>query len=132
MNKYNTILTKRLVEAYNSTNFVVHFEPSFVLKVGEFNKKLETVFSKLNQKTACFITAYNPKSVVVSGTENKTSQKKLHEDLVELGCTIFNGFGADPSGKWEGEPSYFVIGIGLEEAKNLGRKYKQNVIIWCG
>ena len=44
MNKHNTILTKGLVEAYNSTNFVVHFEPSFVLKVGEFNKKLNSFF----------------------------------------------------------------------------------------
>lgn len=126
-----TELSEELVAAYSSTNFEVHAETRFVLKVGEFNENLKLIFSQLNQMTACFITAYNPESIEQSVFENDSAQGKLYEDLVSLDCTIFNGFGSDPDGNWEGEPSYFASGITLIDAKNLGKKYRQNAIVWC-
>ena len=44
---------------------------------------------------------------------------------------VVNGLGSDPTDQWEGEPSFFVMGISLPEAKIFGRKYRQNAIVWC-
>lgn len=124
-------LSNDLVAAYKSTNFEVHYEVPFVLKIGLFSKGLQSLFSKLNYKTGCFITAYNPKSVKKTPVENRIAQEQLYFDLSKTNCKIFNGFGSDFAGNWEGEPSYFVIGITKENAKKIGRKYQQNAIVWC-
>ena len=131
MNENKTVLSQELIAAYSSTNFEVHAETRIVLKVGEFNQNLKLIFSQLNHSTACFITAYNPESIELSVHENQSAQQELYDDLVSLDCTIFNGFGSDPDGNWEGEPSYFASGIAFIDAKNLGKKYRQNAIVWC-
>lgn len=131
MNNNKTSISDELIVAYGATNFEVYAEKPFVLKVGEFSHDLETLFSKLKYNHACFITAYNPESVELSICENKLAQAKLYEDLLKLECKILEGCGSDPEGKWEGEPSYFVLGIKQSDAINLGKKFKQNAIVWC-
>ena len=131
MTDNKTSLPDGLVTAYRMTNFEVLSEVPFVLKVDSFSPSLEELFTNLNYKSACFITAYNPESVELSTSTNEIAQKNLHKDLTDLDCFILQGFGADPNGEWEGEPSYFALGITLADAKNLGNKYRQNAIVWC-
>ena len=131
MSDIKTVLPSELVAAYEATNFEVNYETPFVLKVGTFSKDLQSMLSKLNHNTGCFITAYNPESIEKTLVENESSQEKLYSDLSALDCKIFCGFGADPDGNWEGEPSYFAIGISKENAQRLGKKYRQNAIVWC-
>ena len=131
MSDIKTVLPNELVNAYKSTNFEVNYETPFVLKVGTFSEDLQSMLSKFNQNTGCFITAYNPESIEKTLVENKTAQEQLYSDLSALDCKIFCGFGADPDDNWEGEPSYFAIGISKENAKRLGKKYRQNAVVWC-
>ena len=52
-------------------------------------------------------------------------------DLEKSKYLYFDGIGSDPSGEWEGEPSFLILGISKKSAKELGTKYRQNAIVWC-
>jgi hypothetical protein len=56
----------------------------------------------------------------------------LRKDLAALTSYILQGAGADPSGKLPEEKSLFALGVSLELAQELGRKYQQDAIIWTG
>lgn len=131
MTDFVSELPKSLVAAYRSTNYKVHTNPQIILKVGEFCSDLEDLFHNFNFSTACFITAYNPQSAELSKVQNAQLQEMLHSDLVSKKLHIINGLGSDPSGEWEGEPSFLVMDISFSDAKSLGKKYKQNAILWC-
>ena len=131
MTDLKTDIPESLLRAYKSTNFEVHADPDFILKIGEFSPELKNLFSKVNYSTGCFITAYNPKSVELPNAENKILQNALYKEFKRSEYHVVNGLGSDPTDQWEGEPSFFVMGISLPEAKIFGRKYRQNAIVWC-
>ena len=81
MSDIKTVLPNELVNAYKSTNFEVNYETPFVLKVGTFSEDLQSLLSKFNHNTGCFITAYNPESIEKTLIENKTAQEQLYSDL---------------------------------------------------
>ena len=131
MKKENTDLPPGLIEAYKNTDFNVMSEKPFTIKVDVYNENLQLIYRKYSVKTACFITAYNPFSETVSKTNNQISQRRLLEDLEKSEYPYFDGIGSDPSGEWEGEPSFLILGISKKSAKELGTKYRQNAIVWC-
>ena len=131
MTNFETEIPESLIDAFRNTNYEVHTNPQFTFKVGEFCLDLENLFRESNLSTGCFITACNPESTKLSKEQNALLQETLHSDLVSQNLHIITGLGSDPSGEWEGEPSFLAIGISFSRAKSLGIKYKQNAIIWC-
>jgi hypothetical protein len=51
--------------------------------------------------------------------------------LNRLGVRFIDGIGQHPSTAW-GEPSFLVLGVSLETARELGVRHEQNAIIWVG
>jgi hypothetical protein len=49
-----------------------------------------------------------------------------------MGITYFPGEGQGEDPSWLAEASFLVLGLGREEASDLGRKYGQNAIVWVG
>ena len=131
MSKRKTALPSDLLDAYKATNFEVHNTRPFVLKIGEYSPDLKEMFNEKSVECGCFITAYNPFSEERSVGENLTAQSKLKEKLAERGNEILDGLGADPSGEWKGEPSFFVLGLSIEQSKILGKEFNQNAVVWC-
>jgi len=131
MNDFKTGLPESLVKAYRSTNYEVHTDPAFIIKIGEFSSGLRNLFRKLNLSTGYFITACNPQGIELSNAKNRSLHNALRNDLQSSGHHIVNGFGSDPSGTWDGEPSFLVLGISLGQAKSLAVKFKQNAIVGC-
>ena len=131
MNDFKTGLPESIVTAYQSTNYEVHSDPAFIMKIGHFSSGPANLFRKVNLSTGYFITACNPLSVELSNAENKSLHNALHKDLQSSGHHIVNAFGSDPSGTWGGEPSFLVLEISLSQAKSLAVKFKQNAIVGC-
>lgn len=77
-----------------------------------------------NQHSFIIITAWNPRSAILSIEENKTKNQLLLEDLQEHEWT--QGIVGDESFTWC-EESYAVV-MELEQAINLARKFEQNAI----
>ena len=120
------------VEAYRATDYRVTEERAFTLKVDEPSPELARLYEERGVNSAAFITACNPGSRMVGDAENRQRMERLAADVAAVGLTALRGVGEDPAGEWPGEPSFLVPGISLEQAQTLGRKYGQNVIIWCG
>jgi hypothetical protein len=76
------------------------------------------------------LTAWNPYSEPQPDAENETAQRELISAIDSLSLRHEPGPGADPTGKWPPEPSRLVLGIDLETAATLGRRFRQNGIVW--
>ena len=50
---------------------------------------------------------------------------------MQRSLTFFEGLGQTPSLQWPGEPSYLVLGMSLQAAMALGRKYEQHAIVFA-
>jgi hypothetical protein len=121
-----------LIEAYKATDFLVHSEPPFVLKIGASSPQLMQLYGRFSTANAAFLTAYNPYSEDVGAAQNSAFHDKLCRELTNCGLTFLPGMGQDSQGQWPGEPSYLVLGLQLEEAKAMGTQYRQNALVWCG
>ena len=125
-------MDEALIDAYRATNYRVTEGRTFTLKVDEPSPELERLYEERGLNSAAFITACNPGSRMVGDAENRQRMERLAADVAALGLTALRGVGEDPAGAWPGEPSFLVLGVSPEQAQDLGRKYGQNAIIWCG
>jgi hypothetical protein len=117
------------IEAYREALYRVEaLEGPFVLRVDVPSPELLALFDLHRVSGAAYVTAYNPEGRLAPQKENQRRQQELEADLNPWVC--FPGAGEDPAGKWPPEPSFLVLGIPLEKAKALGKKYRQNAILW--
>ena len=63
---------------------------------------------------------------------NEAAHECLGTDLRALSARVIEGAGADPSGAWPEEKSFFALGVDLDGARNLGNRYMQDAIVWVG
>ncbi|MDF1690676.1 MAG: DUF3293 domain-containing protein [Cycloclasticus sp.] len=125
-------IDEQMINAYLETHFVVLSEPSFTLIVDKHSPSLVELYRLYSVKSAVFIAACNPYSKLLSDVDNRARNASLLTDFNKLDTTVIAGMGQDPAGQWPGEPSLFALGIEKEVAKELGNKYEQNAIVWCG
>lgn len=126
-----SLISLETIKAYKETNFNVFTSIPFTLKVDSFSNELLALYT-LNSSTNCvFITACNPFSEVVSDEKNAHLQSNFEKYLKDAKLSYVIGEGKHPSGDWEGESSFLVFGLGIDESKRLGIELKQNAIVWC-
>ncbi|WP_040778800.1 DUF3293 domain-containing protein [Calidithermus timidus] len=87
------------------------------------------------------ITAHNPGSQPLPAEENARRHRELERLLREGGYGLTPSVNRSPEGDWL-EEGFAVLGIGLEEALAVGRRFGQNAIVygegervalaWCG
>lgn len=120
-------MDNQLLTAYKETNYWVN---SFKnpLKIGMENNDLKDLYTRNKITSSAYITAYNPFSKELSDTENKERNNQLLKDCIEY--KHFQGEGKHPSNEWPGEPSFLFLGMDLETASTIGKKYEQNAILW--
>ncbi|MEC5166738.1 hypothetical protein RCH18_002486 [Flavobacterium sp. PL11] len=121
-------MNQELLEAYSNTNYHV-FNPKLLINIGKENIELNIFLKEKNYKSWCYITAWNPLSASNFTIEdNTTLNNQLLEDIKKYPNHI--GEGKDAEGIWPGEESYFVCNISKEKSIELGKKYKQNAIVF--
>jgi hypothetical protein len=127
-----TDLSRTLVNSYRVANYrVVTGQYSFfMLNIKKKSADLEALMKKHNLFTAAYVTGYNSHGKQTAPHINMKAQKHLMGDVRRTGLPFLEGFGEDPTGKWKKEPSVLILGISLEDAEDLGRKYGQNAIVW--
>jgi hypothetical protein len=120
------------IKAYLETDYCVFGESPFVMRAGIANESLSKLYRRLKTNCGVFVTAFNPFSNDVGEAANTVRHAELAKELNRRNLTFFDGIGKHPSGEWAAEPSYFVLGLSLEAARSLGKKYDQNAVVWCG
>lgn len=102
----------------------------FVMKIGDRSWALSQIYQQYGVGTACFISAYNPRSEPRSQEQNEAAQQRLIECVQGLGYSFLEGVGEDPEGDCAGEPCLLVLGITHDLALQLARQFEQNAILW--
>jgi len=100
------------------------------LKVGQASLQLSSLMMGRQVDSAAFITAFNPYSSIARAQENALNHKALLADLSSLGIESIGGEGRDSENLWPSETSILALGISLQNAELLARRYKQNAFLW--
>ena len=128
-----TRITFDLIKVYNRTLYWVKARPKpWALRIGKPSKALLRIYRQEGISSSAFITAYNPRSQKTSATENRKAQERLLKEIREKGYSFIPGVGKDPKGSWPGEPSFLVLDISLPRVVALGKKFRQNAIVFMG
>ncbi|WP_395020713.1 DUF3293 domain-containing protein [Dongia sp.] len=126
------VLDPALIDAYRATDYVLFVAPrtEITLNIGLPNAALDRELDRRGAATAVVVTAYNPRSIVLSETENRARHAALTALLDERGHTYALGEGRDPKGHWKAELECVVFGIPLETGLEIARRFEQNAIVF--
>src|SRR5690554_6087916 len=127
-----SVIEQSVVQAYLRAQYIVHGAPPCVLKVGQASACLAQIYQKYAVNCAAFITAFNPLGQQLSFSKNAELQRQLINQLKQSQSTFLPAEGADPNRVWPAEESVLIPGLELAQAKETGRKFRQNAIVWCG
>ena len=82
-----------------------------------------------SNRTFAIITAYNPRSQVLSNEENYFRHLQLQNVLQKKAFETSPSTGQSPDGSWS-EAGFLVFDIGLDEALEIGRSFEQHAILY--
>ena len=107
------------------------------VRAGRTHHGLRTLMKLHGDVPAAFLTAWNPESRPLSRRRNEAAQGELVAALDRRGLSHFRSWGHDALGAdgpdpWPPEEGRVVLGLGLDEAARLGRRFGQNAIAWAG
>ncbi len=132
----DTALSTELIQAFLETHYRVHQNgpdaPPLTLRVGETSGGLIALHRTHSVDCSAFLTAYNPLAKKVGDASNLQRQEALRQEVSCRSLVFLPGEGQHPTNGWPAEPSVLVLGLSLEAAKVMGRKYEQAAIVWSG
>lgn len=126
-----TAMDEELIQAYAETHYTVQDKEPFVLHIGEVSEALLACHKRNRVECCAFITAWNPLSQQLSATENEERHQALMAEIKSRSLSFLPGEGKHPSNNWPAEQSVLVMGLSLEAAKTLGRRFEQNAVVWA-
>lgn len=110
--------------AYRGTTYRVG---KLELRIGEQHPWLDHLLANRGLVHYAYLTAANPASRPLPAAENAQRMDALEEEL--SGFVFLRGAAHADDGAWEPEPSLLVLGLSLEDASEIGRRYGQNAIL---
>lgn len=133
MRKTPSEISQDLLRAYRETDYRAGDAPNAItLRIDERLDALARLYDTSGHRCALFITAYNPFSEARGPEDNLAANAQLRAELTELTQYVTEGIGIHPAGTWPEEKSFLALGVSLEIAETLGRKFGQNAIVWVG
>ncbi len=121
-------MNHQLKQAYLATSYTAKVSPQILLRIeiGKSHPKLDKLLTQYTTDTWAYLTAWNPLSELCNLSSNQERNKELEKHLIEQ--PYFKGKGIAQQENWE-EESFLILGISLQEAKLLGKKFQQNAIL---
>jgi len=120
------------IRAYRETDYIVHAGPDFVLRIDQPCAALAAYYTRRHIAAGCVITAWNPFSQPLPHAENQARQARLEQELQQAGWHWLPAVGRHPTNGWPPEAGCLVEGMNEETAREWGRTYEQNAVVWCG
>ena len=121
------------VRAYLATDYRLGYtEHDIILNIGKRSERLASLFTSSGVACGAFLTAYNPRGVIQSDEANERGHAELVSMIHDQGIRAIEGSGKGKRSKWPAEKSYFALGLQLDAAKQLGRHFDQDAIVWVG
>ena len=130
-------IAEKTLQAYLDTVHQLVEPAALTLCVGRRHNGLVALMKAHRRPTAAVVTAWNPASHRTPRRLNEAAQARLIAALDARGLPHFRSWGHDGSGedgkdRWPAEDSRVVLGLELDDAARLGRRFGQNAIVWSG
>lgn len=130
MNSGSTNLSPQLISAYRAARYRAFLpDKECVLRIGRFSAELKALMQEYQCSSAALITACNPRSRITDAATNAAAQAHLLVKLKVQSETLFPTCAEDPQGEWPKETGWLVLGIGAQQACELGEAFQQNAIV---
>lgn len=114
-----------LKQAFENTSFFVSL-PSGLCELRHGLPCPEEISQIVGDRPWAIITAFNPQGYQVSEAENWERHGQLITETGSL--TRMEAYGTAP--KWQREYGFLLVGINLEKACEIGRKFDQAAIVY--
>ena len=124
----DTIIPPSLLEAYRATAYIVN-ELTSPIRIGDLSLEVDAFCKEQGEESWLFITAWNPRSQILTSIENCSRMKELRSILTGYGLACFEGEGRG-EGDWEPEHSFFVPGASREQSIALGKQFDQYAVVF--
>lgn len=120
---------ERLRAAYEATAYRVDEGPRgrFTIRVGVRSEDVDALLTAAGSECWAFITAVNPRSVLLPDAENAARMDRLTDAVARRGLPLYRGVGSGAG--WPPEPSLLVIGLDEAAAVALAREFDQHAIV---
>ena len=128
----HSTIGRETVQAYRDARYRVCAAPPWVLQVDRASPELLAAQRRYGVSCSAFVTAFNPLGQRVGAAANRLRQRELQNAIRRLGLQTLPGVGEDVSGRWPAEESVLVFGLDLAGARLLGRRFRQNSVLWSG
>jgi hypothetical protein len=129
----DTVVPPDKIAAYRTTLYQVGTgRDAFTLRIDIKSDALLRLYRTTGQACGLFITACNPFGQAQGVEANEAAYSQLGGCLRSLVRHVIEGVGADPSGAWPHEMSFFALGIGIDTARQLGSRFRQDAVVWAG
>jgi hypothetical protein len=124
-------MTSSLDGIYRSTTYrvLIAGDAPIDLRIGEPSARLDLVLVSHGADAWAFISAWNPASRELPPAQNDARHAELLAIIGERGWSCLDGSGIPADSDWTAEASVLVLGISLDEAVALGRRFGQNAIV---
>jgi hypothetical protein len=120
------------LQAYRETDYRVLEGLPTTLHVDAPCPELLLLHARYQARCSAFITACNPRGRRAAAALNTQRQEALRGELSRRRLVALRGIGRHPTNKWPAEPSFLVMGMTRRAARELGRQFEQNALIWSG
>ncbi len=114
-----------LFEAYARTRYRIDVAGSPAIEIGRSHPEIDEL---TGYRPWAFVTASNPRSVVLWESENQARHSRLLGDVRANHWEFATGRGEGVQG-WKAEESLLVWGIDPAEAVSLARRYDQAAVV---
>jgi hypothetical protein len=120
-----------LLAAYRDTNYMAFGHGRlFKIRVDRHSLAIDGLLFKMKVRSGAFITAWNPFSKSQSAGTNAYWDRELKKYLNASGVAFLGGEGRGDIGEWPPEPSVFAFGLSRAQAASIGRRFRQNAIVY--
>jgi hypothetical protein len=120
-----------LVSAYRATDYTARGNGSLVvMRIGHHSLAADRLLARMHATSGAFITAWNPFGKALSTRVNQRWSCELKRDLGVRGVAFVDGEGRGITGEWPAEASLLAFGLSRREASAIGRRYRQNAVVY--
>jgi hypothetical protein len=118
-----------LLTEYLGARYVLN-EDGSAIRIGQHLEAVDQICQDHGHQTWLFITAYNPRSRLLTEEENRHRNEELRQMLIERGYFFTEGEGQCEDPAWKPEKSFFVPGVTRQVAIDLGQLFNQNAVVF--
>jgi hypothetical protein len=120
-----------LVSAYKATDYVAcNNGDVVVIRIGHHSLAVDRLLVRMQARNGAFITAWNTFGKCLGIEANTHWDRELKRYLSVHGFAIIEGEGRGRVGEWPPEPSILAFGISRAESSVIGRRFRQNAIVY--